>query len=56
MIDIASRATKRVIVPDRRVTRREIMDLFKTQMTHLRTRLNVSCLFSGSPTSDKTWI
>ncbi|KAF9240078.1 hypothetical protein BU15DRAFT_34297, partial [Melanogaster broomeanus] len=43
MVDVASRATNGVIVPNRHATRREIMDLFKKQMTHLRERLNV-CL------------
>ncbi|KAH7924808.1 hypothetical protein BV22DRAFT_1012537, partial [Leucogyrophana mollusca] len=41
MIDIASRATNGVIVPNRNATRREIMDMFKRQMTKLKERLNV---------------
>jgi hypothetical protein len=41
MIDIAARATNGVTVPSRKVTRQEIIDMFKTQMTNLKERLNV---------------
>jgi hypothetical protein len=42
MIDIAARATNGVIVPNRKTTRREIMNLFKKNLSNLRERLNVS--------------
>ncbi len=42
MIDIAARATEGVNIPNRKATRREIIDMFKRNLTKLRTRLNVS--------------
>ncbi|KAG2113946.1 uncharacterized protein F5147DRAFT_744119 [Suillus discolor] len=45
MIDVAARATNGVILPNRNATRREIMDLFKKQMSKLKERLNVSFAF-----------
>jgi hypothetical protein len=45
MVDVASRATNGVKVPDRRQTRQEILDLFKRQMAHLKEKLNV-CIHS----------
>ena len=45
MVDVASRATKGVIIPNRNATRAEIIDLFKRQMIYLHGHLNVSpCL------------
>ncbi|KAI0037709.1 hypothetical protein FA95DRAFT_1506641, partial [Auriscalpium vulgare] len=41
MIDIASRATNGVVIPGRKATRAEIINMFKAQMTALRNRLNV---------------
>ncbi|PPQ87326.1 hypothetical protein CVT26_004408, partial [Gymnopilus dilepis] len=48
MIDIASRATRDVKLPSRKQTRKEIIRQFKTQMTALKERLNVSdfCFFN----------
>ena len=48
MIDIASRATRGVKLPSRKQTRKEIIRQFKTQMTALKERLNVSdfCFFN----------
>ncbi|KAG2346964.1 hypothetical protein BDR05DRAFT_877854 [Suillus weaverae] len=43
MIDVASRATNGVKIPNRRATRAEIMRIFKNHLTRLRTTLNVSC-------------
>ncbi|KAH7885626.1 hypothetical protein F5I97DRAFT_1810590 [Phlebopus sp. FC_14] len=45
MVDIASRATKGVIIPNRNATCREIMKLFKKQMAYL---LNVSVSFCSN--------
>jgi hypothetical protein len=45
MIDVASRATKGVIIPGRKATRTEIIGLFKKQMARLRDCLNVSTYF-----------
>lgn len=42
MIDIAARATDGVKIPNRKQTRREIINLFKKNMTRLRDKLNVS--------------
>ncbi|KAF8129341.1 hypothetical protein EV363DRAFT_1169364, partial [Boletus edulis] len=42
MIDIASRANKGVIIPNRHASRQEILNLFKKQMASLKERLNVS--------------
>jgi len=42
MIDIAARATNGVTIPNRKVTREEIMNMFKNQLTRLKERLNVS--------------
>ncbi|EIW81723.1 hypothetical protein CONPUDRAFT_54487, partial [Coniophora puteana RWD-64-598 SS2] len=44
MIDVASRATKGLIIPNRRATRGEIILRFKRRMTFLKERLNVSIL------------
>ena len=44
MIDVASRATNGVKIPDRRATRSEIIDLFQSNLTDLRSQLNVSVL------------
>ncbi|KAG2037402.1 hypothetical protein BDR03DRAFT_813976, partial [Suillus americanus] len=41
MIDVASRATTGVIMPNRKTTRHEIIDMFKQQMTKLREWLSV---------------
>ncbi|KAH7889502.1 hypothetical protein F5I97DRAFT_1792592, partial [Phlebopus sp. FC_14] len=41
MVDIASQATKSVIIPNQNITRREIMELFKKQMVYLKEQLNV---------------
>jgi hypothetical protein len=51
MIDIASRATNGVNMPDRKATRHEIMELFKLQMTKLKERLNVCYFKSYSPSA-----
>jgi hypothetical protein len=45
MIDVASRAPHGVKIPDRKVTRNEVVGMFKKQMKHLRARLNVSLFF-----------
>lgn len=42
MIDIASRATNGVQIPGRKITRGEIIRLFKDHITKLKTQLNVS--------------
>jgi hypothetical protein len=42
MIDVASRATNGVKIPDRKVTRAEVVSMFQKQMKHLHARLNVS--------------
>lgn len=42
MIDVASRATNGVKIPGRKVTRAEIMRMFKNHLTRLRNKLNVS--------------
>jgi hypothetical protein len=47
MIDIASQATAGVIVPSRKTTQGEIIDMFKQQMTKLRDQLNVSVVMSN---------
>jgi len=49
MIEVASRATSGVKIPDRKVTRAEIIEMFKKQMRYLRARLNVGVfiLFKG---------
>jgi hypothetical protein len=44
---MASRATNGIKIPDRKVTRAEIIEMFKKQMKYLRTQLNVS-VFSCS--------
>jgi len=44
MVDIASRATNSVQLPNRRQARHAIIDLFKQNLTNLRTRLLV-CIF-----------
>jgi len=41
MIDVASRAPNGVSIPNRKATRHEIMDSFKTQMSKLKEHLNV---------------
>ncbi|KAI1792038.1 hypothetical protein LXA43DRAFT_888178, partial [Ganoderma leucocontextum] len=41
MIDIAARATEGVTIPNRKQTRKAIIDLFKANLTKLRERLNV---------------
>ncbi|KAI0040533.1 hypothetical protein FA95DRAFT_1502712 [Auriscalpium vulgare] len=41
MINVAARATNGVVIPGRKATRAEIIDMFKTQMTALRNRLLV---------------
>ncbi|KAG1836265.1 hypothetical protein DFJ58DRAFT_669806 [Suillus subalutaceus] len=45
MINIAARAINGVVLPNCNATRHDIMDLFKTQMTKLKDRLNVSLCF-----------
>ncbi|KAG1787686.1 uncharacterized protein HD556DRAFT_1246539, partial [Suillus plorans] len=42
MIHVASRSTHGVKIPDRKVTRAEIIKMFQKQMKYLRTWLNVS--------------
>ncbi|KAG1827928.1 hypothetical protein EV424DRAFT_1319047 [Suillus variegatus] len=42
MIDIAARATNGVKIPGRKATRAEIIRTFKTHLTGLRSKLNVS--------------
>jgi hypothetical protein len=42
MIDIAARATNGVTIPNQKATWQEIMQMFKSQLTHLKERLNVS--------------
>ena len=51
LIDVASRATNGVKIPNRRRTRDEIIRLFKDHLTKLKAELNVnlfltSCFFS----------
>ena len=50
MINIASRAAKGVIIPNREQTRAKIIDMFKQNLSQLRDRLNVghvcSCALS----------
>ena len=41
MIEVASRATNGVNIPNRKCTREEILDMFKNQMSRLKERLNV---------------
>jgi hypothetical protein len=41
MIAIAAWATNGVIIPNRKATRAEIIQLFKDQLTKLKERLNV---------------
>lgn len=41
MIAIAARATDGVHIPNRKATRREIIDMFKQNLSNLKTRLNV---------------
>ena len=41
MVNVAARATNGVTIPNRKATRDEIMDMFKAQMTHLKTRFSV---------------
>ncbi|KAG1765407.1 hypothetical protein EDD22DRAFT_775068, partial [Suillus occidentalis] len=42
MIDVAARATNGIKIPGRKATRAEIMRTFKTHLTGLRSKLNVS--------------
>ncbi|KZP15903.1 hypothetical protein FIBSPDRAFT_749459, partial [Athelia psychrophila] len=42
MIDIASRATNGVKIPNRKATRLAIIRMFKSQLSNLKKRLNVS--------------
>ncbi|KZP20667.1 hypothetical protein FIBSPDRAFT_742018, partial [Athelia psychrophila] len=44
MIDVAARAVNGVIIPNRKATREEIIDLFKRQLTKLKERLTVCLL------------
>ena len=51
MIALAARSTRGVKIPDRKQTRRDIISIFKEQMTALKERLNVcqnSMYFSHS--------
>jgi hypothetical protein len=41
MIEVASRATNGVNIPNRKCTREEILDMFKNQMSRLKEQLNV---------------
>lgn len=41
MISIAARATRGIKIPDRKQTQKEIIAIFKKQMTALKERLNV---------------
>jgi len=45
MLDIASRAANGVTIPNRKITREEIMNMFKSQLTRLKERLNVGLAF-----------
>lgn len=45
MIGIAARATNGVTIPNRKATRDEIMDMFKTQMSHLKNHFSVRSLW-----------
>lgn len=47
MIDIAARATDGVRVPNRKQTRRAIIETFKRNLTKLRERLNVQYVSSS---------
>jgi len=42
MIDIASHATNSVKIPGRKATQAEIKQMFKNNLTNLKTKLNVS--------------
>ena len=44
MMGIAARATNGVTIPNRKATREEIVNMFRTQMTHLKNRFNVRSL------------
>ncbi|KIK94974.1 hypothetical protein PAXRUDRAFT_67625, partial [Paxillus rubicundulus Ve08.2h10] len=44
MIEIASRVTKGVVIPNCKATQAEIIDIFKRQMTRLCEHLNVSVI------------
>ena len=55
MINIAAWATNGVTIPNRKVTQDGIMDMFKAQMTHLKTCLSVR-IFAISMSSTKTTI
>ncbi|KZP09480.1 hypothetical protein FIBSPDRAFT_759939, partial [Athelia psychrophila] len=44
MIDVAARAVNGVVIPNRKATRAEIIDLFKCQLTRLKERLTVCLL------------
>jgi hypothetical protein len=48
MIDIAARATSRVLLPDGKATRAAIINMFKAQMTKLKERLAVSPCIDNS--------
>ncbi|KAH7902998.1 hypothetical protein BJ138DRAFT_1021270 [Hygrophoropsis aurantiaca] len=52
MIDVASRATNGVKIPNRKATRDEIMNMFKKQMTRLKDKLNVGLSFVSSNLDD----
>jgi hypothetical protein len=45
MIAIAARATRGVEIPDRKMTRKEIIRIFKEQMKALKERLNVRRIY-----------
>jgi hypothetical protein len=47
MVDVASRATQGVKIPGRKATRAEIMRMFKTHLTRLKKKLNVSTILDA---------
>ena len=47
MIGIAAHATNGVVILNRKVTRYEIMNLFKKNLSNLHERLNVSVILHG---------
>ncbi|KIJ07910.1 hypothetical protein PAXINDRAFT_89641 [Paxillus involutus ATCC 200175] len=56
MIDIASQATKGVVIPNRKATQAEIINVFKKQMTWLRECLNVSATSLRHSVTDISWL
>ena len=46
MIGIAARASKGITIPNRKATQDEVINMFKTQMTHLKNHFKVRYLCS----------